>query len=91
MQHLVKIVVGGLVQGVGFRYFVQSAAKNYGLKGYVKNLYNGDVEVEAEGEDVILKQFAEEVKIGPRFAQVRSFYIDYCEYTGKYNFFEVRN
>jgi acylphosphatase len=90
MQHLVKIDVGGLVQGVGFRYFVESNAKKYGLKGYVKNLYNGDVEIEVEGEDVILKQFVEEVKIGPRFAQVKSFFLDYMQYEGKYNKFEVR-
>jgi acylphosphatase len=90
MQHLVKIEVGGLVQGVVFRYFVQSTAKKYGLNGYVKNLYNGDVEIEVEGEDIILKQFVEEVKIGPRFAQVRSFFLDYLAYEGKYNNFEVR-
>jgi acylphosphatase len=90
MHHLVKITVGGLVQGVGFRYFVQSTAKNLGIKGYVKNLYNDDVEIEAEGDDQILKQFIEEVKIGPRFAHIKSFYIDYQEFQGKYNNFEVR-
>jgi acylphosphatase len=90
MQHLVKIEVGGLVQGIGFRYFVQSTAKNYGLKGYVKNLYNGEVEIEAEGDDNILKQFVEEVKIGPRFAHIKSFYIEYLDFQGKYSNFEVR-
>jgi len=90
MHHLVKMSVGGLVQGVGFRYFVQSTANNYGLKGYVKNLYSGDVEIEAEGEDVVLKQFIEEVKIGPRFAHVKSFFIDYRNFEGKYTNFEVR-
>jgi len=89
MLRTAHIVVGGLVQGVGFRYFVQSKANDYGLKGFVKNLYSGEVEIEAEGEEGILKQFIEEVKIGPRFSQVRSFHIDIKEYEGKYQKFEV--
>lgn len=90
MLRLVNIVVSGLVQGVGFRYYVQSLARTYNLNGYAKNLMNGDVEIEVEGEDTILKQFIEEVKIGPRFAHVSSFYIDMKPYEGKYNKFEVR-
>ena len=90
MLKAVKIVVSGLVQGVGFRYFVQSTANNFGLTGYVRNLYNGDVETEAEGDEEILKRFVDKVKIGPRFAHVNSFFIDYSEYEGKYKTFEVR-
>ena len=89
MPAFVKITVGGLVQGVGFRYFVKSAADSYGIKGYVKNLYTGEVEIEAEGEKDIMQKFVEDVKRGPSFSQVRSFYIDYLEYKNKYSEFEI--
>ncbi|WP_407644417.1 acylphosphatase [Dongshaea marina] len=45
----VKVVVGGIVQGVGFRYSTQLEAKKLGLIGYAMNLPNGDVEVLAQG------------------------------------------
>ncbi|MBI4209969.1 MAG: acylphosphatase [Candidatus Diapherotrites archaeon] len=43
-------VVKGRVQGVGFRFFVQSQATLLGLRGFVRNLHDGTVEVVAEGE-----------------------------------------
>ena len=42
--------VSGNVQGVGFRYFVMSVAKELGLTGWVRNLYDGNVQVVAEGK-----------------------------------------
>ena len=45
-----EIVVGGLVQGVGFRYYAYQEAELRGLKGYVKNLYSGQVHSVVEGE-----------------------------------------
>ncbi len=41
-----NIIVSGRVQGVGFRYFVQTLAGRLNLKGWVKNLDNGDVQME---------------------------------------------
>ena len=89
MLILVKITAGGLVQGVGFRYFVKTTADDYGIKGYVKNIYSGEVEIEAEGEEDIIKKFVKEIKRGPTFSQVRSFYIDHLEYKNKYSKFEI--
>ena len=43
-----QIIAKGLVQGVGFRWFVEREAKQLNLDGYVKNLYNGDVWLESE-------------------------------------------
>ena len=40
----VHITVGGMVQGVGYRYFTVTAALKFGLTGWVRNLMNGDVE-----------------------------------------------
>ena len=48
------IVFYGRVQGVGFRYHAMYAARSYGVTGWVRNLYDGSVEMEAEGtEDAI--------------------------------------
>jgi acylphosphatase len=63
-------IVTGNVQGVGFRYFVQKTALNLGLTGWVRNLSNGDVELEAEGEAAILESFLETVRTGHRWAHV---------------------
>ncbi len=49
MQIGAHIIVRGLVQGVGFRYFAYRHAVNLGLTGWVRNLYNDDVELEVEG------------------------------------------
>ena len=46
MDVRVHIIVEGLVQGVGFRWFVQRKAESIGIKGWVRNLYDGKVEIE---------------------------------------------
>jgi acylphosphatase len=59
-----------LVQGVGFRYFVHRQASRLGVSGYVRNLYNGEVEIEAEGDKDVLEILIREVGVGPRTAHV---------------------
>ena len=66
----VHVIVSGRVQGVGFRYFVLSLASRYNLTGWVKNLYNGDVELEAEGISTRLSPFLSEIQEGNRFIRV---------------------
>ena len=58
------------MQGVGYRFFVQRAANTLGVRGYVKNLADGRVEVYAIARDEILVVFGEQLKRGPRFATV---------------------
>jgi len=70
MKAAANIVVIGLVQGVGFRYFVHRHACRLGLKGQVRNLYTGDVEIEAEGERDAVESLIQEVRVGPRSAYV---------------------
>ncbi len=62
--------MSGHVQGVGFRCFVWRAAKGLGLTGWVRNLEDGRVELEAEGQTETLRLFLKEVRRGPRFARV---------------------
>jgi acylphosphatase len=62
--------VSGIVQGVGYRYFVNRVARNLGINGYVKNLWDGRVEVFAEAEETLLHQLEEKLRIGPSGADV---------------------
>ena len=63
------ITVSGRVQGVGFRYFVIQKANECQLTGWVKNLPNGKVEIEAEGEDQDLDCFVDYLKLGNGFSR----------------------
>ena len=63
--------VSGHVQGVGFRYFVFDVAQEMNIKGHVRNLRSGEVEIEAESDDNnALNVFLEKIKRGPSFARV---------------------
>jgi acylphosphatase len=84
------VIVDGRVQGVGFRYFVLEKANLLGVVGWVRNTYQGQVEVLAEGprEDLdLLLQFVER---GPRSGFVSDIQIDWETATGEFNHFEVR-
>src|SRR3989338_559085 len=58
--------VEGRVQGVGFRFFVERAARQLGLAGYVKNLGDGRVEVYALGPPAELDDLKRRLEQGPR-------------------------
>ncbi|MFQ5705915.1 MAG: acylphosphatase [bacterium] len=89
MDVCVKLIVKGLVQGVGFRWFVYRVANNFGVRGYVRNLYNGDVEIEAEGERGPVEELIKEVKKGPMFAKVVDVLIEWKADKPKYNSFRI--
>jgi len=63
--------IRGRVQGVGYRYFTQRAALRLGVRGWVRNLQDGDVEVHAEASATVLQSFRAELERGPRFSEVR--------------------
>jgi len=86
----VHIVVTGLVQGVGYRWFTARSAGALGLCGYVRNLYNGNVEIVAEGERSIVEELIKDIKIGPRSAHVSDLHIEWVAPTGTYHRFEIR-
>jgi acylphosphatase len=87
----VEIVVSGLVQGVGFRYFVLREAERLNLNGYVKNLYTGDVYTIAEGESYKLDELFKSLKIGPMHADVRSAKVKWGKPTNEFKRFEIRH
>ena len=65
-----RYVIGGRVQGVGFRYFTEAAASREGLHGWVRNLPDGHVEISAEGEADAIERFERHVTHGPPGARV---------------------
>ncbi len=85
-----RVVLLGRVQGVGFRYFVESIANKYGMGGYVRNTFDRKVEVVCQGEEEDLKQFIDEVKKGPAFSVVTDVRIEEIEDSKEYNIFEIK-
>ncbi len=65
-----RLRVFGRVQGVGFRYFCRDAASSRGLRGWVRNLHDGSVELEAEGEEPVLEEFLNHLRTGHPWARV---------------------
>ncbi len=85
-----EILASGVVQGVGFRYFVLRNAQQLGLKGFTKNLYTGEVLTVAEGPKYLLEELIKKIKIGPSHAYVRDVKIKWGEATDEFENFEVR-
>ncbi len=67
-----RFLISGRVQGVGYRYFATQAARETGVTGWVRNLDDGRVEVYANGTEAQLDDFEGRLRVGPRFAEVRS-------------------
>ena len=83
------IRVVGRVQGVGFRYFAMRHANDYGLKGYVKNLADGSVEVRIEGEKEVIEHYKTILEEGPGYSLVDSVDFTFEPYTAKFKKFSV--
>ncbi|CAG7564590.1 unnamed protein product [Fusarium equiseti] len=66
----VYFAVEGRVQGVGFRYFTQKKAQEYGVTGWCRNTKDERVEGEAQASEEVLSKFFKDVDDGPRSARV---------------------
>lgn len=69
-MHAKRFYVSGRVQGVGFRFFAEGTAARLGVGGYVKNLFDGRVEVYAIGDERQLRALRDALEQGPRMAAV---------------------
>jgi acylphosphatase len=83
-------VVSGRVQGVAYRYFAEKRAAALGLGGWVRNLFDGRVEVLAEGERLALESFLAELRKGPRLALVEDVEVRWESGTGEFAGFIIR-
>ncbi len=77
------ILVSGVVQGVGYRAFVEGEACRLGLAGGVCNREDGRVEAVVEGERTVVEAFIERLRTGPRLARVESLQVEWEPPTGR--------
>ena len=85
----INMKITGKVQGVGFRYFVLQQAQELGIKGWVNNKPNGNVEALAQGEKADLERFIAKVKEGPSFSRVDDVNLNWVNEAEQYFGFEI--
>jgi len=90
MRTRAVIIVRGVVQGVGFRYFIHGAASQVGLSGWVENLANGDVRIVAEGERGLIEDLVKSTRRGPRSAHVAGVTVEWEQPKNDFHAFEIR-
>lgn len=73
------LIIKGRVQGVGYRYFVQDLAIGLNLKGWVRNLSNGDVEALFEGQKVDIEKAIEQCRQGPPLSRVIDIQVNWSD------------
>ncbi len=83
-------IVEGRVQGVGFRNFVYDHAIRLGLTGWVRNRWEGEVEVLAEGERRQLEKLLDALERGPRMSYVSRVKHEWQEASGEFAYFSVK-
>lgn len=81
----------GRVQGVGFRYYVMGVAGEIGLRGWVRNRWDGSVEVVAEGKKEKLSELLRALQRGSISSVVTEVKEHWLENTGEFNGFSVRS
>lgn len=89
-QARLQAIVHGRVQGVNFRYYTLQRARDLRLTGYVRNLWDGTVEVVAEGQHSDLEELLAFLHVGPRAAFVTQVDTRWSATTGGFGRFEVR-
>jgi acylphosphatase len=85
-----RFLIGGRVQGVGYRMFAESAAAVEGVHGYVRNLPDGRVEALAEGDQESVDRVEMKLRRGPGGARVESFDVEPAAPTYRATGFSIR-
>jgi acylphosphatase len=89
MEKRARILVSGRVQGVFFRDHTQRWASSLGLKGWVRNLYDGRVETVAEGDGEKIEEFIAKLKQGPPMADVTNVETIWEDFKGEFDGFRI--
>jgi acylphosphatase len=84
------VIVSGDVQGISFRYYTKQKAIILGIKGWVRNLVTGEVEAIFEGVEDKIKEMVEWCKKGPWLAKVNNVRVEFSDYKGEFENFEIR-
>ncbi len=90
MRVRAHVFVSGRVQGVFFRHETRHEARLRGIKGWVRNLKDGRVEVVFEGEEEAVKELIDFCKRGPPGAKVTKVEVLWETYTGEFRDFEIK-
>ena len=90
MQVRAEILVNGLVQGVGYRYFVLREAKRLYLNGFSENLFTGEVLTVVEGDRAMIEDLISKLKVGPIHAAVKNCRVNWQEMLNEFTTFEIR-
>ncbi len=85
-----RFLIGGRVQGVGFRMFAEARAAAEGVHGYVRNLPDGRVEAVVEGDEESVDRMELALDRGPIGARVESFVVEPLEATRRATGFAIR-
>ena len=88
-QKRIHVVYSGHVQGVGFRYTAQDIAMSLGLKGWVKNLSDGRVEIVAEGDEKDLKEFLDKISKGQMGRYIKDADVSWEKPAGESDSFDI--
>jgi acylphosphatase len=84
-----KFYISGLVQGVGYRFFVQRAAAKHQIRGYVRNLPDGRVEALIEGPAEKVEAIKHDLATGPVFSKVNKLEEIVIDPSGLYTAFRI--
>lgn len=90
MKKRLEAKVYGIVQGVGFRYYIHYYAKSYGIVGYVKNNIDGTVTFVGEGEEENLYKILDHLKKGPTGASVSNVEYNFYDAKGEFKNFVIK-
>ena len=85
-----RLLVRGLVQGVGYRFFAEREARDLGIRGYVRNLADGRVEAVAAGAPDRVRAFVQRLREGPRGGRVESVEVSETTLENDTGGFEIR-
>jgi len=83
------MIVSGLIQGVGFRYFVMQHARRMQLTGWVKNLLSSEVEINVEGPRGLIESLIQNLRVGNGYSKVNDIQIQWEEITHQYTGFDI--
>ena len=83
------ITVRGRVQGVGYRAFAARTATQRGLVGGVRNLDDGRVELDVEGDKTVIEALLLELAVGPPAGHVEAIETEWSAATGRYSTFSI--
>jgi acylphosphatase len=84
-----RFFISGEVQGVGYRFFAQRTSAKHQVKGFVRNLADGRVEVLAEGAAKAVEAFKHDLAAGPAYSRVRGVEEIVIDPSGQYSTFRI--